>query len=471
MASSTTAKSMKSQNRPAAKKKRSKGSVSPLAKCWTYGRYCCFRFGMYPLAVAPILTAAFLLSVYSTTGCRFVEVDLGFSPTPNESWNSSSASLGFYYHYRPDQPYAEGESKFDPELADTVHENCYWYSDAMEDNFIESDRTWKVARIMALISAGGSGLSAILAWSFVGPCYCPVNVLWPAFLLPIVMMSFIAEGSKFLIFDMSICRNKIFKIETEDGSEEFQGADSCSLGESAILAIVSGCLLLVGMLMVCLNIPNERELDPNFGMSNGSTDDSSDGIEDYPEQRMGSAMKSRHRDSQRRSDSQITDIENPEVNVVHQEGNIDFTDEYFEDDDDSERYSKSLTSSQYMKTREPPSPLSMPPMPRPKHPYDEDVLGNVEEEDEDFHTTAGNSTLASSKVGVEPVRDEIRISESRLSTLASVENSVAGSANSPTASNMLESLVQDLNSSYHQESSVADSGRTSPTSSRRSQYS
>jgi hypothetical protein len=79
--------------------------------------------------------------------------------------------------------------------------------------------------------------------------------------------------------------------------------------------------------------------------------------------------------------------------------------------------------------------------------------GEEDEEEEDKasaksigNSTLANSTLASSKFGI--VGDNIKISESRLSTLASVEEKAAGSANSPTATNMFEDLVKDLNDSY-----------------------
>ena len=38
-------------------------------------------------------------------------------------------------------------------------QGCEWYSDEFEYSFVEGDRTWKVARIMALI-AGAAGITA-----------------------------------------------------------------------------------------------------------------------------------------------------------------------------------------------------------------------------------------------------------------------------------------------------------------------
>jgi len=414
--------------------------------------------------VAPILTIGFLLSVYSTSGCQFVNVDLGFTPKPNAAWNSTTEHLGFFYHYQPKVRQEESDAFLDPDVLDSVHSNCYLYSEAMQDEFIDNDRTWKVARIMALIAGGGSGLSAVLAWSFVGGCYCPVNFLWPVILLPIVMISFIAEGSKFLLFDMSICRNEIFEIETDDGGAEFEGVDSCTLGGTAKFAIASACLLLVGMLLVCFHVPNERELDPEFGITAASTASS---YNDGPTSQKKSTKSFVSSSPSKRRMVSATFANSPasfdESSRQDVEGSIE---EYHDEDGHVE------SGSSYMK-RKPPSPTTLPAIPRPRHPYDQEALRNIEddEDDEDLDTTVksvGSSTLASSKV--ESVSDEIRISESRLSTLANVEEKAAESANSPTASSMLDSLVQDLNESYHQPSVASSTRSTSPTSSRHSPY-
>lgn len=51
----------------------------------------------------------------------------------------------------------EGEGTY----KDALFEGCEWYSDAFEFNFIEGDRTWRVARIMALISGAASITAAV----------------------------------------------------------------------------------------------------------------------------------------------------------------------------------------------------------------------------------------------------------------------------------------------------------------------
>jgi hypothetical protein len=94
-----------------------------------------------------VITSGCLLSLHSSFGCDFVQLDVGFTPS-NQAWNQSTAKLGLFYMYTGKEP----ENKYE----ETLFDGCEWYSDAFEFNFIEGDRTWKVARIMALISGAAS---------------------------------------------------------------------------------------------------------------------------------------------------------------------------------------------------------------------------------------------------------------------------------------------------------------------------
>jgi hypothetical protein len=245
----------------AVKNSSRKSKTCPTTRCWMYLRHSCCKYGLYPIAVAPLLTAAAVLSLYSSVGCEYIQVQVGFTPS-NQAWNESgSLSLGFWYLQKEDIVH-------DLFLRQTFHEGCDWYSDIFEVNFIAKDRTWNVARIMALVSGIASTLSAFLAWLFVfSPL--PASFFWPGLLLPVVMIAFIAEGSKFLLFDIGLCRSSVWLPSGVNSLP--QPAISCSLGHSAILCIVSGSLLLVGLLMVCLKVPVARELDPHFGVSHSSS--------------------------------------------------------------------------------------------------------------------------------------------------------------------------------------------------------
>ena len=159
--------------------------------------------GWYPLFVAPIITAGFLLSLYSSAGCEFIDLQVGFTPN-NEAWNESRAELGlFYYH--------DLSAVNDNNIYSKVfHNGCVWYTDSFQDTMIDRDRTWRVARVMAMIAVSSSLLAALTVWLIVlmpAPIFC----VWPGILLPSTMFSFIAEGSVFLFFDISLCRNAVYR--------------------------------------------------------------------------------------------------------------------------------------------------------------------------------------------------------------------------------------------------------------------
>ena len=125
---------------------------SGFAYSWKLWRHCCCRYGKYPLVVAPIITCACLMSLYASAGCDFVRVTVGFSPS-NEAWNETTAELGLFF-------YQSGEPETN-KYREALLDGCRWYDDDFDDSFIDGDRTWKVARVMAYISGGASIVATV----------------------------------------------------------------------------------------------------------------------------------------------------------------------------------------------------------------------------------------------------------------------------------------------------------------------
>ena len=125
---------------------------SGLQHSWRLWRYCCCRYGWYPLLVAPIVTVGCLFSLYSAAGCDFIRVDVGFTPS-NTGWNSSEAELGLFL-YQSDEPVT---NKYRAAFID----GCRSYTEELVDEFVEDDRTWRVAQIMAYVSGIGSILATV----------------------------------------------------------------------------------------------------------------------------------------------------------------------------------------------------------------------------------------------------------------------------------------------------------------------
>ncbi len=123
---------------------------SGLAYTWRLWRHCCCRYGWYPLIIAPLVTVGCLLSLYSAVGCDFVRVNVGFTPT-NDGWNRSTLEIGLFL-------YQSGEQEVD-KYREVLVEGCRFYETSFSQAFIDDDRTWKVATIMAHIS----GIASIVA--------------------------------------------------------------------------------------------------------------------------------------------------------------------------------------------------------------------------------------------------------------------------------------------------------------------
>ena len=82
-------------------------------------------------------------------------------------------------------------------------------------------------------------------------------------------MAFLAEGSKFLMFDTAICRTALW---TPEGVNSLpQKAESCSLGSTAVYTIISGCIFFVALMFVCLKAPKKRTLDESYGRNYDET--------------------------------------------------------------------------------------------------------------------------------------------------------------------------------------------------------
>ena len=100
------------------------------------------------------------------------------------------------------------------------------------------------------------------AWLFVvSPL--PASFFWPGVLLPSLMAAFLAEGSKFLFFDTSICRNTVWYPSGDESLPRV--AEDCSLGATGHYAIAGGAIFFASLILVCLKAPKRRDLDTNYG--------------------------------------------------------------------------------------------------------------------------------------------------------------------------------------------------------------
>jgi hypothetical protein len=192
--------------------------------------------------------------LYSSFSCEFLQVNVGFNPS-NVGWNQSTVNIGIFFF--------ESES-LDEEFGDNVVEGCVRFSDSFEQQFIKGDKTWTATQIMALVAAISGMIATVVAWLMV-VTPIPACFIWPGVVLPAVMLAFLAEGSKFLFFDVSICRSSIWY---PSGAESMpQPARSCTMGITGAFIISSSVVFFIGLVMVCLKAPKLRMLKENYGES------------------------------------------------------------------------------------------------------------------------------------------------------------------------------------------------------------
>lgn len=212
------------------------------------------------------------MSLLSAAGCDFIDLNIGFNPS-STVWNQSDANLGFFFY--------QGEGSSGNMYLDLLQPGCKWYPEQFEEIFMASDQTWTVSRIIALVAGASSLFAVIVSWLVVFT-NCPANCIWPGLLLPAVTIFFLAEGSKFLLFDVSLCGNPRW-VPPGDNSLP-QTAESCTLGQSAILCIAATSLALVSLLMVCLHVTEKRALDPEYGIHYTTSSNSYDDDEEEEEE-------------------------------------------------------------------------------------------------------------------------------------------------------------------------------------------
>lgn len=202
--------------------------------------------------MAPLVTCACLLDLYSSTGCDFIRMDIGFTPV-NDVWSDSYAQLGLF--------------SFDSDQTDTnkwkrtFNDGCQSYSANFESIFIASDQGWYISRIMAYISGISSLVALATAWLLtITPL--PASFFWPGVLLPAVVLSMLTGAAKFLFFDTQICTEPLWFV---DESSPAVAAQSCEIGESSVFGIASVAAYFLCTVLICFRSPQKRTLDENFG--------------------------------------------------------------------------------------------------------------------------------------------------------------------------------------------------------------
>jgi len=401
---------------------------------WRLWRLCCCRYGWYPLLVAPLVSVGCLLSLYSTAGCDFIRVDVGFTPS-NTGWNSSTLQLGLFL-YQSDE---EDANKYYAAFLN----GCRSYTEEFADDFVDNDRTWRVAQIMAYVAAGGGIIASSCTWLFVvSPL--PARFFWPVVVLPALVASFLGEASKFLFFDTAICRKNVW---FPPGTESLPQMAACSLGATAVYGIASGIIFLVCLVLVCLKAPNRRDLIPNYGL------DVENGFIQRPSQ---NSLHSYFEDkpSTKFTNNTAFDSDSERGQHVHSIGRVMGAPGHYANDEDGESGVTSANSRGYDSVFES-STTGKSGAPREIHEYEDDLLsqqmsqsvdrmgdGDIEGKFHPRKPPTTDVTIVRKRSG----GNAVIVSRSRLETVERMEKNATKT--SENSAEMIGQLLSDLDKSF-----------------------
>lgn len=144
---------MKNQVSPS-RKLRDSRLPSGIRAAWKLWRHCCCRHGLYPLIVAPFVTASFLLDVFCSVGCGFVKLEVGFDPI-NTAWSKEKLEFGLF-NYQTGVLGANSNS-----YMNSLHPGCAGFDDVFKEFFVTGDKTWVMAQILGIVSGCAGGVATV----------------------------------------------------------------------------------------------------------------------------------------------------------------------------------------------------------------------------------------------------------------------------------------------------------------------
>lgn len=217
----------------------------------TKRRWCCCRYGWYPVFVAACITAAFLLDLYSSMSCEFLKVHVD----TDTGESRGSAYIGIYFH----QTGAFEDGQFGEYLA----EGCQRYSDEFEATVVEGDRMWQATRYIGMVSAISGGIAAVTCWLLVfAPI--PISCIWSGIILPLLFIAFVAGGLKFLFLDVKLCSAAIW----------YKSRTDCEFATTGFIAVAASVMFFLCVVMVCVHKP-KLMVPPNDSRQSKSNEEAS----------------------------------------------------------------------------------------------------------------------------------------------------------------------------------------------------
>ena len=211
--------------------------------------------------VALLSTIRFFLSTTSSLTCRFMEVDIGFSPE-NVKFNSTKIQVG---------PFAYGSGQ------------CLSYPNDFTKVFIDGRSSWRASRIASIVNIV-LGFLVFMTTAFVmlyrvlklrqstsifSKCIKGCDASWTLIVFVFVILSFIFEVIKFALIGTNLCTEEMWmtnQYRYVPAQEcKFSTGAKCSFGAIVIdvmvvivLSVRSNYLRIVLGSMCCCGISRKR---------------------------------------------------------------------------------------------------------------------------------------------------------------------------------------------------------------------
>lgn len=204
---------------------------------------------LHRVTIGIAVTAALLFSIFSSIDCKFVRVDVGFTPD-NAIYRSNKFGLGLWSMEDPNLPQKCLMIDASRRIGSVTRRDIYYSS-----SFFNGDIIWGTARIIALSGIFFGLVDVMITWKLIFLIETSKNRLKET-ILYLSILSFVCEGVKLgLFFSTEPCSSQLWEQNSTVGTnmvgaiERFE-ADQCYMDRSTYSSLSAlACYLF---LIICL---------------------------------------------------------------------------------------------------------------------------------------------------------------------------------------------------------------------------
>ena len=232
-------------------------------------KYCVNDVQLRNWVIIFLFFISFFMSTYSSLGCKFLTLNIGFNPT-NIQWKRK-VDFG---------PLSYSSSSLTSSDA-SESSKCLSYPPDFYDKYISTDSTWKVLRSFVILSLIlHCFVFLIILFMGVKSDFVPmstrllrvIHIYWKKCLMVLVGILMLLEGSKFIFLSNKLCNSSIWVTESQSN---IKVAKSCEPNTGLHVTIFSMLFYFIICLIIC-TAPRDiefhqrlkNELNPEYNIVN-----------------------------------------------------------------------------------------------------------------------------------------------------------------------------------------------------------